>query len=105
MKKAVILAIDTSLKDTVVVSLIIDHKKTTIKRQSKKNKAQNTLPLIEEILKQEKISLKDLTEIKVNIGPGSFVGIRVGVSIANTLGFILNIPVNGQKRIVFPLYQ
>ena len=36
-------------------------------------------------------------EIEVDRGPGSYTGIRVGVSVANALGFALNIPVNGKK--------
>ncbi|MFH1536127.1 MAG: hypothetical protein ABIC96_03620 [Patescibacteria group bacterium] len=35
--------------------------------------------------------------IEVETGPGSFTGLRVGVSVANALGFALNIPVNGKK--------
>lgn len=42
--------------------------------------------------------LKDITAIEVNTGPGSFTGTRVGVAIANALGFALNIPVNGSPR-------
>lgn len=40
-------------------------------------------------------SLKDVKTIFVNIGPGSFTGIRVGVSFARSLAFALDIPVYG----------
>ena len=40
--------------------------------------------------------IKDISEIEVNTGPGSFTGLRVGVSIANALGWALGIPVNGK---------
>lgn len=84
MKKSLILYIDTSSRDT---------------------KAQNTLPLIKKLLKEGGYKLQDVKEIKVNTGPGSFVGLRVGVTIANTLAFLLNIPVNGKKPPVLPHYQ
>lgn len=59
--------------------------------------SQNVLPAIEKILKKKGAKLSDLTEIKVNTGPGSFAGLKVGVTIANTLGYLLGIPVNGKK--------
>ena len=55
----------------------------------------------------EKLNLKptDITEIEVNPGPGSFTGTRIGVSIANALGYALKIPVNGQNLPVEPIYS
>lgn len=40
---------------------------------------------------------KMLEGIEVETGQGSFTGLRVGVSVANALGFALGIPVNGKK--------
>lgn len=59
--------------------------------------SQVVLPVIEELLQKKKAALKDITEIKVKTGPGSFTGVRVGVSIAQALGYALNIPVNGKQ--------
>lgn len=59
--------------------------------------SQVLLPLIVKLLKDNNKSLSDLDEIMVDKGPGSFTGLRVGVSVANALGFALNIPVNGKK--------
>lgn len=49
--------------------------------------------LIDSILKEEKISPKDIDFIAVSKGPGSFTGIRIGVVTARTLGQFLDIPV------------
>ena len=92
-----------------------DNKKTTIKLQLGKNvdeiteenipKSQTALILIDKILKRNRISPTEISEIEVNAGPGSFTGTRVGVAIANALGFGLNIRVNGKKeKIVSPKY-
>ena len=92
-----ILYIDT--KDQKVVRVFLKDKAKVVGNLSEENKfgSQALLPLIEKILKQEKIAYKDLKGIEVETGPGSFTGLRVGVSVANALGFALNIPVNRKK--------
>lgn len=55
-------------------------------------------------LAEKGLKPKDLTQIEVNPGPGSFTGTRVGVAIANALGFALGLPVNGQKPPIEPVY-
>lgn len=47
---------------------------------------------IEEIIKQAGITLKDLSAIAVSQGPGSYTGLRIGVSAAKGLCFALDIP-------------
>jgi tRNA threonylcarbamoyl adenosine modification protein YeaZ len=47
------------------------------------------------ILEQAKISLKDINGIIVAKGPGSFNGLRVGMSFAKGLALSLNIPLVG----------
>lgn len=102
-----ILHIDTSSSQTVKVGLQIGSKTTYAKSKVKTLKAQAVLPLLDKLLKREKVKLKDIDSIKVNTGPGSFTGLRVGVAIANALGFALNIPINGKKvgEIVTPAYE
>ena len=99
-----ILIIDTSDSEKTVVGLEIEGKKHIIKGKSKILKAQNVLPLIEKILKKYKLKPNDLTAIKVNTGPGSFTGLRVGVAVANTLAWALKIPVNGKSQVI-PRYK
>lgn len=65
---------------------------------------QKLLEVIEKALKEKRAKLKNIGKIEVNIGPGSFTGLRVGCAVANTLAWVLNIKVNGEKR-VFPKYS
>ena len=95
--KSVILLIDTTNNKEVTVSLQIDDKEFIEKRQLDTRKAQVVLPMIEALMTENRLRLQDITAIEVNPGPGSFTGIRVGLSIANTLGFLLHIPVNRSK--------
>ena len=55
-------------------------------------------PAVEGVLKNNKLSLKDITAIAVNQGPGSFTGVRVGIAVANALAWSLNIPVKGYRE-------
>lgn len=48
---------------------------------------------IDKILNCSSISYKDLQGVVVFEGPGSFTGLRIGISVANALAYSLNIPV------------
>lgn len=60
-------------------------------------RSQIVLPMIDEVLKSKNAKVIDITEIEVATGPGSFTGIRVGFSVAQALGYALNVPVNGNN--------
>ncbi|KKQ18514.1 hypothetical protein A2617_02395 [Candidatus Daviesbacteria bacterium RIFOXYD1_FULL_41_10] len=90
-----VLYINTADPKIVTVSLKEDKK--ILKSLSEENEygSQVLLPLIMKLLPPRGWDVVD--EIEVDRGPGSYTGIRVGVSVANALGFALNIPVNGKK--------
>lgn len=48
---------------------------------------------LEQSLKEAEISLKEIQKIYVVIGPGSFTGVRLGVTFAKTLAWSLKIPI------------
>lgn len=52
-------------------------------------------PLIAEVLHESKTTVGELDLIGVDIGPGLFTGLRVGVTTAKTLSFALGIPALG----------
>jgi len=56
---------------------------------------QDALYLLTLFLKEVKISPKELKAVVVFRGPGSYTGLRSGISIANSIGYLLNIPVIG----------
>ena len=68
---------------------------------------QRLLELIEKAIKQKRAKMQDMTAIKVNLGPGSFTGLRVGCAVVNTLAWLLKIPINGKKvgERVEPVYE
>lgn len=98
------LFIDTSAVTTAKIALEIDGKRLEKTSESKILKSQTVLPMIEELLLAHGLKLTDITAITVETGPGSFTGLRVGATVANALGHLLNIPVNGKKTLVLPTY-
>ena len=93
-----VLKIDTTNREEIKIWVLTNGQivdKTVSKKQFG---SQTLLPLVNKILKKNKIKFANISQIKVNTGPGSFTGTRLGVSVANALGFALNIPVNNSPR-------
>ncbi|MED4073992.1 tRNA (adenosine(37)-N6)-threonylcarbamoyltransferase complex dimerization subunit type 1 TsaB [Priestia endophytica] len=89
------LAIDTST-DTLGVALVDEDKVIgEIITNVKKNHSVRAMPSVETLLKDCGIKPKDLERIVVAKGPGSYTGVRIGVTIAKTLSWSLNIPLVG----------
>jgi tRNA threonylcarbamoyladenosine biosynthesis protein TsaB len=100
----VILHIDTSNNKKTVVGLEINDIKKELAKESENWTSQQLLPLIEKILIDNKLKLSDLTGVTVHTGPGSYTGVRVGVTVANILSWYYKIPVNGRKKPAEPIY-
>jgi tRNA threonylcarbamoyladenosine biosynthesis protein TsaB len=105
--KQIILYIDTTSNVVIKVGMEVDGKMDMRDESHEKKKAQIVLPMLEQLLRDHHLELHDLDAIRVELGPGSFTGVRVGVTIANTLGSILQIPINGKKigELVEPVYS
>lgn len=84
---------DTS-SDLLKVSLIKDDKIIFDKKLHTKNDHSSYLvPTIDEAFKSNNIDFKELDEIIVGNGPGSFTGTRISIAVAKTYAFSFNIPV------------
>lgn len=84
---------DTS-SDLLKVSLIKDDKIIFDKELNTKNDHSSYLvPTIDEAFKSNNIDFKELDEIIVGNGPGSFTGTRISIAVAKTYAFSFNIPV------------
>lgn len=105
MDKTII--IDSSSNKETKVGLRLGEEIFWEKQESILLRSQTVLPMIDKIAKDHKLSMKDITMIEVNRGPGSFTGLRVGIAIANALAFSLKIPVNNKKvgEIETPVYE
>jgi tRNA threonylcarbamoyladenosine biosynthesis protein TsaB len=90
---AYILNIETATKNCSVAlakeGKIILHKEISEEGYSH---AERLHVFIEECIQEAGITYKDLSAIAVSQGPGSYTGLRIGVSAAKGLCFALNIP-------------
>lgn len=92
-----ILSIDTSDSKKVVIALSVNGKEDVFEAIPDHRKSQAVLPMIDTLLARHNAAIQEITAIKVHTGPGSFTGLRVGIAIANTLGYLLQVPVNDKK--------
>jgi tRNA threonylcarbamoyl adenosine modification protein YeaZ len=101
----VYLAIDTS---TETASLAIVQESQVLAELTwhcQQNHSVELMPNINRLLEQSGASLKSLSGIIVAMGPGSFNGLRVGVSTAKGLAFSLEVPLVGISTLEAAAYQ
>ena len=98
------IAIDTS---TALASIALSNEGEMISEltwHSRQNHSVELVPNIVHLLHQAKIEAKSLGAIFVAKGPGSFNGLRVGVSTAKGLAFALEIPLVGISTLELEAY-
>lgn len=90
---ALILNIETATKNCSV-SLALNGDTISCKEIAEQNfsHAEKLHVLIEELLQENNCNYKDLNAIAVSQGPGSYTGLRIGVSSAKGFCYALNIP-------------
>jgi tRNA threonylcarbamoyladenosine biosynthesis protein TsaB len=57
--------------------------------------AQKIVPLVQDVVGQAELTFDDIGSIVVCHGPGTFTGIRIGLSAAKALGLVMDVPVYG----------
>ena len=88
-----ILAITTSSNNCSVAILEENSIIKELNIQNTKTHSETLMPLLKELLKQSNLSLDDIDYLACDIGPGSFTGIRIGVSTIKAISQIKNIPI------------
>ena len=100
-----ILGVDTSSKvatcaicedDRLVCEFILNNKMTH---------SQTIMPIIDECLKKSELTTKDIDIFAVSNGPGSFTGLRIGVTTVKGLAHAMNKPVVGVNTLEAMCYN
>ncbi len=90
-----VLSIDTSNYALGVALVDGEQVKGEYITNIKKNHSVRVMPAIETLMNDCDIKPKDLEKVVVAKGPGSYTGVRIGVTIAKTLAWTLQIPIVG----------
>jgi tRNA threonylcarbamoyladenosine biosynthesis protein TsaB len=92
-----ILALDTSLG--AVSACVLDTKQDVVLARETiemdRGHAEALLPLIDRVMAQVDGGFSTLGRVAVTVGPGSFTGIRIGISAARAFGLACEVPVVG----------
>lgn len=89
-----LLGIDTSTKKGV---LCLGGKKRILTKQAvtRHSSSKELVPLLDVLIKEKELKTQNLEGIVVSLGPGSFTGLRIGLSLAKSLAFVLGVPLVG----------
>ncbi|MBL4639461.1 MAG: tRNA (adenosine(37)-N6)-threonylcarbamoyltransferase complex dimerization subunit type 1 TsaB [Kordiimonadaceae bacterium] len=90
-----ILAIDTSETCCSAALLLEDGVSFSKQEDIGRGHAERLLPMIDELLAEAAIGFDSITRIAVVTGPGTFTGLRIGLSVARGLALALTIPCVG----------
>lgn len=90
-----ILAIDTSNQPLAVALTADDQVLAERETNKSRNHSLQLLPLIDDMMQEANWHPADLTRVVVAQGPGSYTGVRIGVTTAKTLATTLNIELVG----------
>ncbi len=89
----ILLAIDTS---TDYLSLAVTRDGKIIARFHRKLRMRHSamlVPMIDKLLKKARIKLRSIDCFAISVGPGSFTGLRIGVTAVKALAFSLKKPI------------
>lgn len=98
INKYISLYIDTSDSQKIEVKVVVNGDVFSVSSPSTFMKSEVLLNLIDKAFNNAGTTILNVNKIYVNKGPGSFTGLRVGVAVANTLSFALQVPVNNLKQ-------
>ena len=94
------LIINTAFDDADYI--VVKGNKSFCKKATKLDKhSESALPFIDELLSKAELNLKDIDVFAVNIGPGSFTGIRIGTALVKGFASVLK----DKKIIVFNSFE
>lgn len=95
-----ILGIDTSTKTTAIGIIEDDEVLCDYNLTGRVAHSESVTDMIHEIFKKFEFALEDIDLIAVGLGPGSFTGLRIGITIAKVMAFALDKEIIGVSSLV-----
>ena len=84
-----VLALDTSTPFAAVALARSDGTVLVAPADASQRHGRGLIPAVQEVLRQAAMSLAEIDLFGVGLGPGSYTGLRVGVTAIKTLGFLV----------------
>ena len=91
----IVLALDTALDGCAVALAEDNENRASLDEEMMRGQAERLAPMVREILAVAHATFSEIDRIAVTTGPGSFTGVRVGLSFARALALALNKPCLG----------
>lgn len=88
-----ILGIDTATHSTSVCIVEDDKLICEYTVNTKKTHSQKLMVMIESMIKESDLNIKDIDAIAICIGPGSFTGLRISMATAKAISQVRNLPI------------
>ncbi len=87
-----ILGIETSVKQSSA-AIVIENNSYEVFSDTKEDTSKSLPFIVENVLNKTQSSFNDIDGIAISMGPGSFTGLRVGLSYVKGLSLALDIPI------------
>ena len=94
-----ILVIDTADSEKTFLGIWQKKWLNQVEWSAGRNLSAEILLKIQNSFDEAGIELKEISGIVVNVGPGSFTGLRIGISVANAFAYSLKIPIVGISEV------
>lgn len=88
-----VLAIDSTAKAASAAFVYDETVIAEYTRNTGHTHSETLMPMIEDVLRASSVRIEDVDLVAVSAGPGSFTGVRIGISLVKGLCFGRNIPI------------
>ncbi len=78
-------------KENIFLMIITDSDIYSVSHKNSKTNYEKLMILINELLSSKNLEIKDISTIYLNIGPGSFAGIRNSISTIKAISLVMKI--------------
>ncbi len=93
--KKTVLAFDTAMGGISVGVIASNGHIVSRQMETAREQASMLVPMIQEVLDEAQIEFKDIDLLGCSVGPGSFTGLRIGLTTARVLSLSLDVPLIG----------